>query len=244
MKNFTPWDRPCLTPAAILRQMNPQLTEIAFVLDRSGSMSAVADAAIAGFNHFLAEQQRAAGQARLTVVLFDDEYLLHVDAIPVEEVLPLDETTFVPRNSTALLDAIGRTVDAIGERLHVTPEDVRPGHVIVAILTDGFENASTSDTWETVSKRIKHQTNKYGWEFLFLGAGQDAIATAAQLNIAAHNAAAFAQDAVGHVASSAGISRKTSARRAVRSGHASLEEQAAAEAPVQDLVREEDEKRR
>src|SRR5271154_7141840 len=97
--------------------MKSDLTEIAFVLDRSGSMSAVAPAAIAGFNEFLLAHQSAPGHARLTLVLFDDEYLVPAAALPVSEVVPLDVETYLPRNSTALLDAIGRTIDELGERL-------------------------------------------------------------------------------------------------------------------------------
>ena len=89
--------------------MNPLLTEIAFILDRSGSMASVAASAIAGFNAFLRDQQQAPGHARFTLVLFDDEYLVPADALPIPEVLPLDATTYLPRGSTALLDAMGRT---------------------------------------------------------------------------------------------------------------------------------------
>src|SRR5262245_9623822 len=109
--------------------MNQNLTEIAFVLDRSGSMKNLATAPVDGFNHFLRNQQTALGAARLTLVLFDDEYLLHAASLPVAEVVPLDSTTYVPRNSTALLDAIGRTIDDLGARLHHTAEPDRPGKV-------------------------------------------------------------------------------------------------------------------
>jgi len=224
--------------------MNANLTEIAFVLDRSGSMESVKGAAIEGFNEFLREQQAAPGQARLSVVLFDDEYLLQVDAVPVEEVIPLNAATYQPRNSTALLDAIGRTIDDLGKRLETLPEQYRPGKVVVAILTDGLENASTTYTWRDVAKRIKHQTQKYQWDFLFLGANQDAIATAAQLSIAAQNAASYVGDNVGNVAGAAALARKMSAGRFVRSGRARAAEHAAAAAPMEQLVQEEDKKRR
>ena len=224
--------------------MNTKLTELAFVLDRSGSMQSVAADAIEGFNDFLHEQQHAQGQARLTLVLFDDEYLVPVQSIPVDEVVPLDQTSYVPRNSTALLDAIGRTIDELGARLAAMPEPTRPGKVIVAILTDGLENASVHETWQTVSRRIHLQTEKYGWEILFLGANQDAIATAAQLRIAAKNAATFGADGVGHRSGSAGISRKAAALRARAAGVATAEESLAADAPMQQLVQEEDRKRR
>jgi hypothetical protein len=224
--------------------MNAQLTELAFILDRSGSMQTVSAAAIEGFNLFLREQQSAPGLARLTLVLFDDEYLAPAQSLPVAEVLPLDETTYVPRNTTALLDAIGRTIDELGARLAQTPEPDRPGKVIVAILTDGLENASTHFTWRDVAKRIRHQTKKYQWEFLFLGANQDAIATAAQLHIGAANAATYQPDSVGQVAGSASLARKTSALRARAIGRASEAGLLAAAAPMEQLLQEEDAKRR
>jgi len=171
--------------------MNNQLTEIAFVLDRSGSMASIARAAITGFNAFLRDQQAAAGQARLTLVLFDDEYLVPADHLPIDEVVPLNTRTYVPRNGTALLDAIGETIDRIGKRLAATPEADRPGKVMFAILTDGLENMSTRYTAHELSRMIRHQTDVYQWEFLYLGANQDAIATAARLQISAANAATF-----------------------------------------------------
>ena len=193
--------------------MNTQLTEIAFVLDRSGSMSTVTESAVAGFNEFLRDQQTAPGRARFTLVLFDDEFLVPVDAKPITEVAPLDTLTYVPRASTALLDAIGRTIDGLGKRLASTAESERPGKVIVAILTDGYENASRKYTQHDIAERIRHQREKYGWEFLFLGANQDAIATAAAMNIGPGSAATFQADAVGAKASFKSTSRKASALR-------------------------------
>lgn len=147
--------------------MNKNYTEIAFILDRSGSMDVCRDAAIAGFNLFLDEQQRTEGLAKLTLVLFDDEYLVPINALPVAEVIALDHETYVPRGSTALLDAIGRTVDDLGTRLAAMPEKNRPGQVIVAILTDGLENSSQSWTWKQIARVIKHQTEQSKWTFLF-----------------------------------------------------------------------------
>lgn len=199
--------------------MNPNLVEIAFVLDRSGSMNSLREQAIAGFNHFLTDQVCQPGEARLTLVLFDDEYLVPFDAKPVREVAPLSAATYVPRNSTALLDAIGRTIDQLGRRLAGTPEPERPGQVIVAILTDGLENASTLYSWADIAARIRHQQEKYNWLFLFLGANQDAIATAARMNIAAADAATFQACGQGVVASTRAVTRRTTAlRQAARSG--------------------------
>jgi hypothetical protein len=157
--------------------MNNNHTEIVFVLDRSGSMQSCQEAAIAGFNRFLVEQQQLEGLVKLTLVLFDDEYLVPINALPAAEVLPLDDETYVPRGSTALLDAIGRAVDDLGARLACSPESDRPGQVIVAILTDGLENSRKRYSWRQISALIKHQSEKYQWTFLFLGANQDAIAT-------------------------------------------------------------------
>ena len=100
--------------------MNKKRTEIAYILDRSGSMSPLVEAAITGFNSFLKEQQKTPGDANFTLVLFDDEYLLHADCTPIAEVRPLDANSYVPRGCTALLDAIGRTIDNIGKRLAQT----------------------------------------------------------------------------------------------------------------------------
>lgn len=217
--------------------MNPNLVDIAFILDRSGSMSSVSEQAISGFNHFLAEQLKQPGEARLTLVLFDDEYLVHVDAARLNDVRPLDATTYVPRNTTALLDAIGQTIDRLGERLAATPEPDRPGQVLVAILTDGLENASTRYSWQAVAQRIKHQREKYGWRFLFLGANQDAIATAAHINIQADHAATFEACAGGVAATMRSVSRKTSALRRATRGAAPDADLAA---PMQNIIDEED----
>ena len=221
--------------------MNKNLTEIAFILDRSGSMSPVTEAAITGFNEFLRDQQKVEGQARLTLVLFDNEYLVPLDSIPVQEATSLDTTTYVPRGSTALLDAIGTTIDQLGARLSTVPEPERPGQVIVAILTDGLENSSQKFTWKEISAKILEQTNTYKWQFLFLGANQDAIATAANLSIAADNASTYVGDNGGTYSSNKAVSRKLSALRKMSAGvHLSCKEQTDAAAPLSAIVAEED----
>src|SRR4051812_11833107 len=106
--------------------MNTHYTEIAFVLDRSGSMETCREVAITGFNQFLADQQKTEGLAKLTLVLFDDEYLVPISSVPVQEVVPLNSGTYVPRNTTALLDAICQTIDDLGARLGAIPEHARP----------------------------------------------------------------------------------------------------------------------
>lgn len=141
--------------------MDHSLTEIICVIDRSGSMGAIRSDAIGGFNTFLRDQQQESGTARMTLVLFDHEYEIRYDAVPLQEVEPLDTTTYVPRGTTALLDAVGRTIDDVGKRLADTDESERPAQVIIAILTDGLENASSDYSWERVSKMIEHQREKY-----------------------------------------------------------------------------------
>ena len=223
---------------------NAHYTEIAFVLDRSGSMKSCQQAAIDGFNRFLADQQKAEGLAKLTLVLFDDEYLVSVSSVPVEEVVPITDETYQPRRCTALLDAIGRTIDDLGHRLSALVEKDRPGQVIVAILTDGFENASQRFTWKEISGKIKHQTDIYKWIFLFLGANQDAIATAANLSIVANNAATYVADAAGSKASHAAFSRKVRSLRRASMKIASVSDRLDAEAPLSQVVSEEDSKTR
>lgn len=224
--------------------MKNNYAEIAFVLDRSGSMNICRDAAIEGFNRFLKEQQQVEGLAKLTLVLFDDEYLVPVNALPVAEVVPLDEETYVPRGSTALLDATGRTIKELGTRLAALPEADRPGQVIVAILTDGMENSSQNCTWRQIARLIKQQTEQYRWTFLFLGANQDAIATAAQMNIAAANSATYVADTAGMRSSARTLGRKVYSLRRVQEGNASQQETLDAAAPMTELLEEEDRKER
>ena len=224
------------------QNMNKKLTEIAYILDRSGSMQPLVESAISGFNTFLKDQQETPGEANFTLVLFDDEYLLHADRSPIAEVRPLDANTYVPRASTALLDSIGRTIDNIGNKLSKIPKKDRPGKVIVAIYTDGYENASTDYTVQKISKMIRHQTDNYGWEFLFLAANEDAIATAASYGIDRKNASQVQFSEVGHHASSGSISRKVSSHRKVMQQCASPTELQDLDADLSQIVKEETEK--
>jgi hypothetical protein len=170
-------------------------TEVAFILDRSGSMSSIAEAAIDGFNELLAKQQEEHLQTpvRMGLILFNEGYEAPYCSIPAPEALPLDIQTYRPDGRTALLDAIGRTIDETGSRLAAMAEADRPGKVVIAILTDGEENSSRTFTWTDINEKIRHQTEVYKWEFLFLGANQDAIATAGRINIAAEDSSNFFQ---------------------------------------------------
>lgn len=183
--------------ASLFTQTKEELmkVEIACVLDRSGSMTTIRDDAIGGFNAFLKDQQAIPGEAKLTLALFDDQYDVIHDAVDIASVPELTAETFVPRGWTALYDAVGRTIDGIGARLSAAQD--KPEKVIFVILTDGMENRSKEYTQERIAEMIKHQSEKYGWEFIFLAANQDAFATGAQMNIPARTTANFAANSVG-----------------------------------------------
>ena len=157
--------------------MDKNLTEIIVVTDRSGSMASVADDAIGGFNTFLEEQQKSEeGRCLLTYCQFDTSYEVVHEALPIKDMKPLDSGTFQPRGGTALLDAVGKTIDDVGRRLKKTPEDQRPGNVVMVILTDGEENSSRGYSLDKVQEMIKRQSSDYDWTFIFLGQGIDAFA--------------------------------------------------------------------
>lgn len=178
--------------------MNTNLTEIAFVLDRSGSMAGMHDVAVEGFNKFLADQQADEHEVRLSLVLFDHEYEAPYQSVPVSELTPMTMDDFQPRGATALLDAMGKTIDDLGERLAKMPEEDRPGHVIVAIMTDGMENASEHYSLKDIHKRITHQQEQYDWEFLFLSSDLKAIDLAGDIGISKATTAVFSPTREGH----------------------------------------------
>lgn len=168
-------------------------TDITFLLDRSGSMQHIAEAAVEGFNSFLEKQLQEHDEtpARISLVLFNTLYDAKFISVLAPDTPRLSIQSYRPNGKTALLDAIGKTVDETGVRLASMSEEERPGKVIIAILTDGLENASHNYSLKQVSELIGHQREVYKWDFLFLGANQDAIATATELNINRSDAATF-----------------------------------------------------
>ena len=218
-KKMTSVPLPLSHPLAYRKSMKNKIptTDIAFILDRSGSMAPLTKAAIRGFNELLHDQQQTEGHAWLTLVLFDDEYLVPLNHLPVCEVIELDATTYVPRSCTALLDAIGRTIVRFDERIASLPEGNRPDKVVFAIFTDGLENSSVEYTWKQISQMIRKHRKENGWEFLFLAANQDAVATASQMSINAHDTATWDGSASGVVGSSKAFSRKIRAMRMAES---------------------------
>ncbi|MGG1675692.1 VWA domain-containing protein [Neobacillus sp. NRS-1170] len=170
--------------------MNKNLTEIIFLLDRSGSMSGLESDTIGGFNAFIKKQGQMAGETIVTTVLFDDRYEILWNGIDAHKARLTDREYYV-RGCTALLDAVGKTILDVGYRLSNKSEDKRPGKVIFVITTDGMENASREFTYKKVKELIQHQQEKYNWEFIFLGANMDAEKEADSLGIDMENAYSF-----------------------------------------------------
>lgn len=175
---------------------NPELTHIAFILDRSGSMEPMRQAAVDGFNAFLSHQKEQPGVGTISLVQFSDRVTTTWEGLPLPEV-ELGWGDYTPAGGTALYDAVGSTVDSLGRKLAALPEPQRPGKVLIAILTDGEENASRRYGARDVLERVRHQTEVYGWEFLFLGASASWMEQARTLGIATEDAANFAPSAEG-----------------------------------------------
>ena len=170
--------------------MRENFTRIAVILDRSGSMQTLREATVGGFNEFVRTQLQLPGEASLKLVQFDDQYEVVFDK-PLKEVPELTQDMFVPRGWTALLDAQGRTIEELGGELAAMEESERPSKVLVLTLTDGLENASKAFTLERVAELVKRQRKVYSWEFVYLGANQDAVQVAATMNIPAPMAMSY-----------------------------------------------------
>jgi len=154
---------------------NKDLTEMVFILDRSGSMSPVIDESIEGFNSMVEKQKLEPGRANVSLAIFDNEYNLIYDGENINNIDKLNNSTFFARGLTALLDAVGKTINTVGQRLSSINEEYRPSKVIVAIMTDGLENSSREFSRDKIKEMVETQTDKFKWEFIFLGANMDAI---------------------------------------------------------------------
>jgi uncharacterized protein YegL len=188
-------------------------TDIVMVLDRSGSMSGCQDATIKGFNEFIEAQKKEPGEATLTLAQFDDVYEIVHNGVALADVPALTSTTFVPRATTALLDAIGKTINATGQRLSAMPEEDRPEKVLFVIITDGFENASKEYQRDQVLGMITEQRDTYKWEFVFIGANADAIASATAMGIPLQNVVKYTATPEGTQCAYAGLTARSSAFR-------------------------------
>lgn len=177
--------------------MRKGLTEVVFILDRSGSMSGLEADTIGGFNSMISKQKKEDGEAIVSTVLFDDQQEVVYDRQPVKMVEPMTDRQYYVRGCTALLDAIGGAIHHIGNVHKYAREEDRPEKTMFIITTDGMENASRFYTYDRVKYMVERQKEKYGWEFLFLGANIDAISVAARFGINADRAINFECDQVG-----------------------------------------------
>lgn len=177
--------------------MRKGLTEVVFILDRSGSMSGLEADTIGGFNSMIGKQKKEDGEAVISTVLFDDQQEVVYDRQPVKMVEPMTDRQYYVRGCTALLDAIGGAIHHIGNVHKYAREEDRPEKTMFIITTDGMENASRFYTYDRVKYMVERQKEKYGWEFLFLGANIDAISVAARFGINADRAINYECDQVG-----------------------------------------------
>lgn len=171
-----------------------QLTEVVFILDRSGSMHGLESDTIGGFNSMLAQQKNGEGRAIVSTVLFDDESKVIHDRQSIDTIAPMTDRDYQVRGCTALLDALGGAIHHIGNVHKYAREEDRPNKTLFVIITDGMENASTRYTRDKVKQMIERQREKYGWEFMFLGANIDAITEAARYGIREEMAANYICD--------------------------------------------------
>ena len=193
--------------------MKKGLTEVVFILDRSGSMAGLEKDTIGGFNAMLEKQRQGEGQALISTVLFSNESAVIHDRVDARDVPPLTEREYFVCGCTALLDAVGGAIHHIGNVHKYAREEDRPERTLFVITTDGMENASRHYDLRRVRAMIERQKARYGWEFLFLGANIDAVDTAARLGIDADRAANFHCDAQGTQLNYEAVSDAVSAMR-------------------------------
>ena len=197
--------------------MRKGLTEIVFILDRSGSMSGLEADTIGGFNSMIAKQQKEDGEAYISTILFDDQTEVLYDRVPIAKVEPMNENQYFVRGCTALLDAVGGAIHHIGNvHKYARPEDV-PEKTLFIITTDGLENASKRYNYKKVKKMVEHQKEKYHWEFIFLGANIDAIEVAGRFGVAANRAVNYECDSEGTALNFSVMSKMISGARKAES---------------------------
>lgn len=193
--------------------MKKDLTEIVFILDRSGSMSGLEKDTIGGFNGLIEKQRKEEGEALISTVLFDNVSEVLYDRVPLSVIGEMTDRDYYVRGCTALLDAVGGAIHHIGNVHKYAREEDVPEHTLVVIITDGMENASHSYTAEKVRDMIERQEKKYGWEFLFLGANMDAVTTAKSFGIREDRAVTHLSDREGVALNYRAVNRALSATR-------------------------------
>ena len=177
--------------------MKKNLTEMVFILDKSGSMAGLEADTIGGFNAMIERQKQADGEALVSTVLFSTQSTVIHDRVDLRKIEPLTKHQYFVGGCTALIDAIGGAIHHIGNVHKYAREEDRPEHTVFVITTDGMENASRAYTSDEVKVMVQRQKEKYGWEFLFLGANIDAVETAAHYGIGEDRAVTFHNDSVG-----------------------------------------------
>ena len=177
--------------------MKKNLTELVFILDRSGSMSGLEDDTIGGFNSMIEKQKSEPGEAFVSTVLFDNVSEVIHDRVDIRKIAPMTRKEYYVRGCTALLDAVGGAIHHIGNVHKYAREEDRPEKTLFVITTDGMENASGQYSYEKVKSMIQRQQEQYGWEFIFLGANIDATKEAARFGIREDHAANFHADSTG-----------------------------------------------
>lgn len=197
--------------------MRKGLTEVVFILDRSGSMRGLEADTIGGFNSMIEKQRKEEGEAYVSTVLFDDRTEVLYDRVPVSRIEPMNDRQYYVRGCTALLDALGGAIHHIANVHRYAREEDRPEKTLFIITTDGMENASHLYSYEKVKKMVETQRDKYGWEFLFLGANIDAIAVAGRFGIRADRAVNYECDREGTVLNYRVLSETVSAVRRSKS---------------------------
>ena len=193
--------------------MRNDLTELVFILDRSGSMAGLEADTVGGFNSLVEKQKKEEGEALISVVLFDDRQEVLYDRAAVGSIEPMTDKQYYVRGCTALLDAVGGAIHHIGNVHKYAREEDRPAKTLFIITTDGMENASRVYTYERVKQMVERQKSKDGWEFLFLGANMDAISVAGRFGIKADRAVDYECDGEGTLLNYQELSRTVSAMR-------------------------------
>jgi uncharacterized protein YegL len=186
--------------------MSKNITEIVYILDRSGSMGGLEADTIGGFNSMMEKQKKTGEDALVSTVLFDDECEVLYDRVPLGKVEKMTDKQYYVRGCTALLDAVGGAIKHIGNVHKYAREEDRPEKTIFVITTDGMENASRNYSYEKVQKMVKRQQKKYGWEFIFIGANIDAYAEAQKLGVRKERAVNYVSDSMGTATVYAGVS--------------------------------------
>lgn len=195
--------------------MNQNLTEMIFILDMSGSMDNLRSDTIGGYNTLINQQKNETGDANVTTVLFDDRYIVLHDNVNIHDVPEMTTKEYSPLGMTAMLDAIGRTINSVGQRLASTPEEKRPAKIVVTIVTDGYENASKEFTYSKIKEMIKHQREKYSWIFTFIGANIDTAEVGDNLGIDAKLSKCYTASADGTASVYAAASKAISYTRGI-----------------------------